>query len=45
MNNVIEVTDVKYLNNIVEQSHRPIKQKIRKHWDGIGEQQNPRTTT
>ncbi|QSH59601.1 IS6 family transposase (plasmid) [Photobacterium damselae subsp. damselae] len=27
--NLIEVIDVKYLNNIVEQSHRPIKQKMR----------------
>ncbi len=24
----IEIIDVKYLNNIVEQSHRPIKQKM-----------------
>ncbi len=29
MLNLIEVIDVKYLNNIVEQSHRPIKQKMR----------------
>ena len=28
MLNLIEVVDVKYLNNIVEQSHRPIKQKM-----------------
>ena len=26
--NLIEIVDVKYLNNIVEQSHRPIKQKM-----------------
>ncbi len=26
---VIEILQVKYLNNIVEQSHRPIKQKMR----------------
>ncbi len=26
---MVEVIDVKYLNNIVEQSHRPIKQKMR----------------
>ncbi|WP_297479449.1 DDE-type integrase/transposase/recombinase [uncultured Photobacterium sp.] len=25
---LIEIVDVKYLNNIVEQSHRPIKQKM-----------------
>ncbi|WP_080722746.1 IS6 family transposase [Vibrio vulnificus] len=30
MLNLIEVVDVKYLNNIVEQSHRPIKQKKKK---------------
>ncbi|EEZ39039.1 putative transposase [Photobacterium damselae subsp. damselae CIP 102761] len=29
MLNLIEVIDVKYLNNIVEQSHRPIKSSIR----------------
>ncbi|MGR5230588.1 IS6 family transposase [Photobacterium damselae] len=29
MLNLIKVLDVKYLNNIVEQSHRPIKQKMR----------------
>ncbi|PSW91415.1 DDE-type integrase/transposase/recombinase, partial [Photobacterium iliopiscarium] len=28
MLNLIEVVNVKYLNNIVEQSHRPIKQKM-----------------
>ena len=28
MLNLIEIVDVKYLNNIVEQSHRPIKQKM-----------------
>nr|WP_232576507.1 DDE-type integrase/transposase/recombinase [Photobacterium carnosum] len=28
MLNLIEVVDVKYLNNIVEQSYRPIKQKM-----------------
>ncbi|WP_040757900.1 IS6 family transposase [Vibrio scophthalmi] len=28
MLSLIEVVDVKYLNNIVEQSHRPIKQKM-----------------
>ena len=28
MLNLIEVVDVKYINNIVEQSHRPIKQKM-----------------
>jgi transposase-like protein len=28
MLNLIEVVDVKYLHNIVEQSHRPIKQKM-----------------
>ncbi|PSW26367.1 IS6 family transposase [Photobacterium phosphoreum] len=28
MLNLIEIVDIKYLNNIVEQSHRPIKQKM-----------------
>lgn len=28
MLSLIEVIDMKYLNNIVEQSHRPIKQKM-----------------
>ena len=28
MPNLIEVVDIKYINNIVEQSHRPIKQKM-----------------
>lgn len=28
MLSLIEVVDVKYLSNIVEQSHRPIKQKM-----------------
>ncbi|EEZ39209.1 putative transposase [Photobacterium damselae subsp. damselae CIP 102761] len=28
MLNLIEIIDVKYLNSIVEQSHRPIKQKM-----------------
>ncbi|WP_394799269.1 DDE-type integrase/transposase/recombinase [Photobacterium damselae] len=28
MLSLIEVVDIKYLNNVVEQSHRPIKQKM-----------------
>ena len=28
MLNLIEIVDIKYLNNIIEQSHRPIKQKM-----------------
>ena len=28
MLNLIDIVDIKYLNNIVEQSHRPIKQKM-----------------
>ncbi len=28
MLNLIEIVDVNYLNNIVEQSHRTIKQKV-----------------
>ena len=28
MLNLIEIVDVKYLNNIVEQNHGPIKQKM-----------------
>jgi transposase-like protein len=28
MLNLIEIVDIKYLNNIVEQNHRPIKQKM-----------------
>ncbi|GAW47187.1 Uncharacterised protein [Photobacterium damselae] len=34
MLNLIEIIDVKYLNNIVEQSHRPIKQKMY-HWKSV----------
>nr|WP_237155974.1 hypothetical protein [Photobacterium phosphoreum] len=28
MLNLIEIVDIKYINNLVEQSHRPIKQKM-----------------
>ena len=28
MLNLIDIVDIKYINNIVEQSHRPIKQKM-----------------
>ena len=28
MLNLIKIVDIKYLNNIIEQSHRPIKQKM-----------------
>ncbi|GAL10997.1 mobile element protein [Vibrio astriarenae] len=31
MLSLIEILDIKYLNNIVEQSHRWVKQKLGKH--------------
>lgn len=31
---LIEIFSIKYLNNIVEQSHRWVKQKTRQLWDG-----------
>lgn len=38
MLNLIEIVDIKYLNNIIEQSHRPIKQKMVQAlcWKSIG---------
>ncbi len=39
MLNLIEIVDVKYLNNVVEQSHRPIKQKMAQGlgWKSVSE--------